>query len=119
MKSNFPLLDFISRNARTIAKEWFQLVEWLLVMSALAAFQKSSGSIFVVLILIISVAMIWGYVFFSLAEWFFAKENIRLENELHELLLRGAVATGACMVFLLVANLIANLALEFAGALTK
>jgi hypothetical protein len=112
-KSSIPILDLLSKNSKKIAFEWFRIIEWLLIVGALSALQKYSQSTLLFSLTILSVIIIWVYVFFSCSEWFFESDTVSKTTSRFSFVANAIISTICCASFLTLANLIAAIALSF------
>jgi formate hydrogenlyase subunit 3/multisubunit Na+/H+ antiporter MnhD subunit len=118
MKSIF---DFISQYAERIGSEWFRLMEWLLIISALATAAKYSDNTIIKALPWLSVGFLWLYVFFSYSERFIKSLEPLQEKapSLKPILIRGLIAIIISMFLFTLANQFAQIAVEFANHLVR
>lgn len=65
------LLTWISKRSTVFGREWFRMMEWIIVIAALQAFSQKSKEWIPILFLYISYAVLLGYIFFGLSEKYF------------------------------------------------
>lgn len=62
------LLDLISKNSIKLSREWFRLMEWMIVIATLKTYSLFSKSNYPIIMLYISYGVLWAYIFFGLNE---------------------------------------------------
>lgn len=65
-------LTWLSKRSAVFGREWFRLMEWIIVIAALQVFSQKSKDWIPSLLLYISYAVFLGYIFFGLSEKYFA-----------------------------------------------
>jgi len=120
-----PILDFVSKHASVIGREWFRLMEWLLIITTLRFAAELSEDIFIQSLWFISIFILWGYIFFSYAEvvlkWMgpYPQESGDHRKDFKEFLLRGAWGLISGILLLLLAQGVSTIAFEFATKLAS
>lgn len=109
------LFDVVARYAGPVSKEWFRLMEWLLIVAALSVAASSTDSVVVKALPILSVGSIWLYSCMGyLQKYLDHLGPLREPASLKELLVPAAVALVYALFVLWLAQVIAKTAVEFA-----
>lgn len=114
----FKVLDFIAEYAELFGKEWFRIMEWLLVISALQTVAMLSKNKFIALLPIISICVLWTYVFFGYGQkYFYSLKPVTGRGNIKEIITRGLIATVIGSLLFIIADQIANIAIEIVSAI--
>jgi hypothetical protein len=92
------LLNWISKRSTIFGREWFRLMEWIIVIAALKAFSQKTEESIPILFLYISYAVFIGYIFFGLSEKYFdSLDNLPLGKGWVKMVLTAVVSLIAFM----------------------
>lgn len=65
------LINWIAKRSTVFGREWFRLMEWIIVIAALKAFSQKTEEFIPTILLYISYTVFIGYIFFGLSEKYF------------------------------------------------
>ncbi len=112
----FRIFNFLAKWGHQLGEEWFKLMEWLLIISALSFAGGLSNNTWVKALPYISIIILWVYIFFGYSGLYFDRlERSKLEITSLKVLLKYFVLASIVCIFLLqVARLFFSLANEVA-----
>jgi len=112
----FRLFDLIGKNADVIGKEWFRIMEWLLIISALQAAAMLSKNTMIKALPFISIAILWSYVYFGYSQKYFNTLIPHSPKTIKEIIIPGIIATAIGYIFFTVANIIGGIAISLVSS---
>jgi len=112
----FRIFDFLAKWAHRAGSEWFRLMEWLLIISALSFAGGLSNNTWVKTLPYISIVVLVVYIFFGYSGlWFDSLQRSKKEiTNLKALLKLFGLAMIVCIFLIYMARLFGELANEFA-----